>query len=74
MYGVAVVKKLVTHYGGQPYTEIELGGFDLFIYNDVTIIQIPKTGRVEFEFIEAVAMGQLGLPWHEFDYWLGQNT
>lgn len=71
-YPIAVVKKLLTDNGCEKFRDID--GFEIYIHEGVTIIQLPKVKEIDFAILEVIAIDQLRISNWEFDYWLGENT
>lgn len=47
---------------------------DIWLHPDgVTVMQIPLRGGVPWDIFQMIAIDQLQMNHHEFDYWVGQN-
>ena len=71
-FPVESVKKFLLEHGCTPYGC--KNSHEILIYEDVTLIQIPKSGRIDFDQLDSIIIDQLGIARWEFDYWLGENV
>lgn len=68
----ATVEKFLKEKGCESFGTVN--GRVIYIKDDVIVIQLPKDGRIDYDNFEAIALGQIGIGYWEFDYWLGENT
>jgi len=72
-YAKSTVEKFLIAHGCEKFGT--RNNIDVWIKDDVTIIQIPAGhGRIDQDIFEVIAIEQIGIATWEFDYWLGQNS
>ncbi|MEJ0057020.1 MAG: hypothetical protein WDN75_16000 [Bacteroidota bacterium] len=71
-YARAVVERFLREQGCVPMGVIN--NRSVWMKDQSLVIQIPMTGRIDYDQFETIATEQLEVGFHEFDYWLGKNT
>jgi hypothetical protein len=46
----------------------------IWVKDDSIVIQLPTSGRMDYDQFEMIVTEQLNISFHEFDYWLGEST
>lgn len=73
-YPRQVVNKLLSDQKCDRFRDLDEGGWEMWIKDDIIIIQLPAGDNIDWDIFEMIAQEQLGMSDWELDYWLGENT